>query len=276
MRAGSRPGAACATPPPSPTGCSISTARRSSPTPSPRSCSAASTIPGRWPSSASSSAVPARDRSRSRSLCRATFPTATSSPTTSRTTMTHPKGNVPEALKSLGLRASPDALAAFFTHATKGRLSPIQTVEQLIALERKEREVRNLAQRTRLATLGKFKPIDQFDWNHPRTIDRALYEQLLDGVFIDNAANVLLRGQSGVGKTTLAQNLGHFALQKGYRVRFTTLAQALADLSKHDSLAAFERRLHIYTKPTLLLIDELGYVPADARGGDILYNIISR
>jgi DNA replication protein DnaC len=190
--------------------------------------------------------------------------------------MTHLNSNVPEALRSLGLRASPDALAALFAHATKSRLSPLQTVEQLIALERKEREVRNLAQRTRLATLGKFKPLDQFDWNWPRKINRTLYEQLLDGAFIDPAANVLLRGPSGVGKTTLAQNLGHFALQQGYRVRFTTLAQALADLSKHDSLAAFERRLRTYTKPALLLIDELGYLPADARGGDILYNIISR
>ena len=190
--------------------------------------------------------------------------------------MTHPNGNVPEALRGLGLRASPDALAAFFAHATRSRFSPIETVEQLIALERKEREVRNLAQRTRLATLGKFKPIDQFDWNHPRKIDRALYEQLLDCAFVEHGANVLLRGQSGVGKTTLAQNLGFFALQKGYRVRFTTLAQAMADLGKPDSLAAFERRLRIYTKPALLLIDELGYLPADARGGDILYNIISR
>ena len=64
--------------------------------------------------------------------------------------MTHPNGNVPEALKSLGLRASPDALAAFFAHATKSRLSPIQTVERLITLERKEREVRNLAHPVRL------------------------------------------------------------------------------------------------------------------------------
>jgi len=54
----------------------------------------------------------------------------------------------------------------------------------------------------------------------------------------------------------------------GYRVRFTTLAQALADHSKHDSLAAFGRRLRTYTEPA--------YVPADARGGDNLYNIISR
>ena len=177
--------------------------------------------------------------------------------------MTHPNGNVPAALRGLGMRASPDALAAFFAHATRSRLSPIQTVEQLIALERKEREVRNLAQRTRLATLGKFKPLDQFDWNHPRKIDRARYEQLLDCEFVAQGANVLLRGQSGVGKTTLAQNLGFVALQKGYRVRFTTLAQALADLGKHDSLATFERRLRTYTKPALLLIDSCevpGYV----------------
>src|SRR6266545_1701229 len=158
-----------------------------------------------------------------------TFSISTSSRTTSRTTMTHPNDNVPDALKSLGLRAAPDALAAFFAHATKSRFSPIQTVEQLVALERKEREVRNLAQRSRLATLGKFKPIDQFDWHHPRKIDRALYEQLLECAFIDQAANVLLRGQSGVGKTTLAQNLGHFALQKGYRVRFATLVDRFTE-----------------------------------------------
>jgi DNA replication protein DnaC len=190
--------------------------------------------------------------------------------------MIPPNGNVPEALRALGLRTSRDALDAFFTHATKSRLSPIATVEHLIALERKEREVKNLAQRTRLAMLGKFKPLDQFDWNHPRTINHALYEQLLGFDFIEQGANVLLRGQSGVGKTTLAQNLGFFALQKGYRVRFTTLAQALADLGKRDSLAVFERRLLLYTKPAVLIVDELGYLPADARGGDVLYNIISR
>ena len=190
--------------------------------------------------------------------------------------MTSPSVDVPAALRALGLRAPSDALAALFVHATRSRLSPIQTIEQLIALEHREREVRNLAQRTRLAALGKFKPLDQFDWNWPRRIDRALYEQLLGGEFIGAGANVLLRGPSGTGKTCLAQNLGFAALQQGHRVRFTTLAQAIADLSKHDSLPAFERRLRTYTKPALLILDELGYLPADGRGGDLLYNIISR
>jgi len=190
--------------------------------------------------------------------------------------MTNPSADLPAALRTLGLRAPSDALSALFMHATKSRLSPIQTIEQLIALEHREREVRNLAQRTRLADLGKFKPLDQFDWNWPRRIDRARYEQLLGGEFIAAGANVLLRGPSGTGKTCLVQNLGFAALQQGHRVRFTTLAQAIADLSKHDSLPAFERRLRTYTKPALLVIDEIGYLPADARGGDLLYNIISR
>ena len=190
--------------------------------------------------------------------------------------MKSPNTDVPAALRGLGLRAPSDALTALFAHATKSRLSPIETVEQLIALEHREREGRNLAQRTRLATLGKFKALDQFDWNWPRRIDRVLYEQLLGCEFIATGANVLLRGPSGTGKTSLAQNLAFIALQMGHRVRFTTLAQALADLGKHDSLPAFERKLRSYTKPALLVLDELGYLPADARGGDLLYSIISR
>jgi DNA replication protein DnaC len=181
-----------------------------------------------------------------------------------------------EGLLSLGFRANSEALQALLEQCTKSRSSPVEVCEKLVALERRERELKNLETRTRTATLGTFKTLDVFNWSHPKEIDRPLYEQLLSLDFIEQRENVLLRGQSGVGKTMLAQNLGHAALQKGYTVRFSTLAAALADLLKQESIPAFERRLHRYTSPDLLILDELGYVPSDSRAADILYNIISR
>jgi DNA replication protein DnaC len=179
-------------------------------------------------------------------------------------------------LAQLGFRAGRDALAAFLVHAHKSRLGPTESIEALVALERRAREATNLASRTRAAYLGAFKPIDRFDWAHPRKIDRELVERLAALDFIGRGENVLLRGQSGVGKTMLAKNLGHAALLAGKTVRFTTLAAALADLLQQESLPAFERRLKRYTRPALLILDELGYLPCDSRAADILFNIISR
>lgn len=179
-------------------------------------------------------------------------------------------------LAQLGFRASRDALAAFLTHAHKSHFGPTESIEALVELERRARAATNLASRTRAAYLGAFKPIDRFDWAHPRKIDRELIERLTTLDFVGRGENVLLRGQSGVGKTMLAKNLGHAALLAGKTVRFTTLAAALADLLQQESLPAFERRLKRYTRPALLILDELGYLPCDSRAADILYNIVSR
>jgi DNA replication protein DnaC len=181
-----------------------------------------------------------------------------------------------ERLRALGLRTPADTLRALLEHATKSRLSPTQVCEQLVAVEERERAARNLNRRTKLATLGAFHPLDRFDWNYPRRIDRALYERLLTLEFVEQGHNVLLRGPSGVGKTTLAQNLGLAALKEGYSVRFTTLAGALADLLKQESLPALDRRLRRYATPDLLVVDELGYLPCDGRSADLLYHVISR
>ena len=180
-------------------------------------------------------------------------------------------------LRRIGLRAPKEALDALLAHALHSRQSPVQFLEQLTALELREREVRNLARRTKHATIGTFIPLDRFDWDHPRQLDRGLFERLLHQPdHLRTGTNILLRGPSGVGKTTLAQLLAFDALQKGYTVRFCTLANALADLLKQESLPAVERRLRRYTAPDLLVLDEIGYLPCDSRSADLLYNIISR
>lgn len=74
----------------------------------------------------------------------------------------------------------------------------------------------------------------------------------------------------------IAQNLANSALAAGFTVRFSTLAAALADLLNQESMPAFERRIRRYTRPDVLILDELGYLPCDSRAADILYNVISR
>ncbi|MBE7448956.1 MAG: ATP-binding protein [Kofleriaceae bacterium] len=110
----------------------------------------------------------------------------------------------------------------------------------------------------------------------PEKIDRALVDRLVELDFVDRGENVLLKGGSGLGKTTIAQHLGITALAAGYTVRFSTLAAALADLLGQESVPAFDRRIRRYTRPDLLILDELGYLPCDSRAADILYAIISR
>jgi DNA replication protein DnaC len=181
-----------------------------------------------------------------------------------------------ERLRRIGLRARKDALDAFLAHAHKSRIGPTETIEQLVDLEERARAAVNLARRTRFACLGSFKTMDRFDWAHPETIDRAMIERLLELDFVEQGENVLLKGGSGLGKTMIAQNLAHTALAAGFTVRFSTLAAALADLLNQESMPAFERRIRRYTRPDVLILDELGYLPCDTRAADILYNIISR
>src|SRR5690242_9722302 len=101
-----------------------------------------------------------------------------------------------EALRALGFRVSAEAIRALLAHATKSKMSPAQLCLDLAVLEKRERDARNLAARTKTATIGPVKPLDRFDWSHPRSIDRALFEELHDTLsFLERGENILLRGQ---------------------------------------------------------------------------------
>lgn len=185
--------------------------------------------------------------------------------------------DIADKLAELGFRASREQVRALLTHAQKNRLSPAETVERLAEIERREREARNLADRTKRAALGSPKPMSDFEWDFPRKVDRALYEELAALNFVRAHQNVLFRGPAGVGKTMMAQNLGLLGLSAGMTVCFTNTASMLADLLKQESLPALERRMRRYTQVDLLACDELGYVPAvDTREVDLFFQVLSR
>lgn len=146
----------------------------------------------------------------------------------------------------------------------------------LVDYEQAERQRRSLDRRLRFARLGAFKPLCDFDWQWPKKIDRLAIDELTGLEFLTEAANVVLIGPNGTGKTMIAQNLAHAALLAGHRVRFTTASAMLNDLAAQDSAAALQRRLRHYCRPALLAIDELGYLSYDARYADLLFEVVTR
>lgn len=149
-------------------------------------------------------------------------------------------------------------------------------VERLIAWEEQERTRRSLERRLNAAHIGRFKPLCDFDWSWPKRCDRAAIEALMSLDFLKEAANAVLIGPNGVGKSMLAQNLAHQALINGAKVLFTTAGQMLGELAALDSDSALRRRLRHYSAPDLLVIDEVGYLSYSNRHADLLFELINR
>jgi len=178
-----------------------------------------------------------------------------------------------EALRMLRTAADLDD---FLARATKGRWSAAVVLEELVRQELQERERRSLERRLRAAHLGRFKPIDEFDWNWPTKIDRALIERALGGELVRERENLVLVAAQGLGKTMLARNIAHAAVLQGYSALFTEASSMLLDLGSQDSARGLERRLRHYTRPSLLCVDEVGYLSYDARAADLLFEVVSR
>lgn len=147
---------------------------------------------------------------------------------------------------------------------------------RLFEIEEAERARRSLERRLRRSRLGHFKAIEDFDWSWPDRIDQGLVQEALSLEFLQDAGNIILVGPNGVGKTTIAQNIAYTALLAGHTVLRITASEMLNDLSIQDTSMALARRTNRYCNPSLLLVDELGYLSYESRHGDLLFEIVSR
>jgi len=152
----------------------------------------------------------------------------------------------------------------------------LNDVEQLLTWEEQERAKRSLERRFSLARLGSAKPLADFDWSWPRSIDRELIEELGRLAWLADATNVVLVGQNGVGKTMIAKHLAAQAILAGKTVRFITASEMLNNLAEQESSLSLRRKLTLFTAPQLLVIDELGYLSYDSRHADLLFEVVSR
>jgi DNA replication protein DnaC len=149
-------------------------------------------------------------------------------------------------------------------------------LDELLGYEEAERQRRSLERRVRTARLGRFKPMTDFDWAWPKKIDRELVEDLFRFDFLAEAANIVLAGPNGIGKTMIAQNLAHQAVLRGHTVRFTTASELLNDLASQEAGSGLARRLRRYCHPELLVIDEVGYLSSTSKHADLLFEVVTR
>jgi DNA replication protein DnaC len=177
-------------------------------------------------------------------------------------------------LIQLGLKATAAGLNDLIARASKSRWSPQLLLEELARTEIRERSDCSLQQRLRRCGTGRFRPMADFDWNWADKIDRPVIERALTLDFIPDARNLILMGTNGLGKTMIAKNIAHAAVHAGYTVMFRTAPEILADL-QCDSPQQFRRKLNRYTRPSLLCIDEVGYLSYDTSAADLLYEVVN-
>jgi len=160
--------------------------------------------------------------------------------------------------------------------AARKQWTHVHYLSELIKEEDNLRKDRTIQRRIRMARFPVVKTLDQFNWSWPKKINQAQIQNLFRLKFIEDKSNVVFIGGVGLGKTHLASALGYQACLKGHTVLFASAIDAINHLISAQRTERLKQELKKYQKPSLLILDELGYLPIDKNGADLLFQIISQ
>ncbi|MFC1461648.1 IS21-like element helper ATPase IstB [Verrucomicrobiota bacterium] len=165
----------------------------------------------------------------------------------------------------------PEAKVAADKHFTH-----VEYLARLIEGEAELRRDRSIQRRIKLARFPVIKTLDEFQWSWPKKINRLEVQNLFRLNFVEENANVILLGGVGLGKTHLSTALAYAACLKGYSVLFASAIDIINTLAAAQSTGRLKLELKKYLRPSILLVDELGYLPIDKKGADLLFQVISQ
>ncbi len=175
-------------------------------------------------------------------------------------------------LKLLVIRENYESLAK---QAAQKQWTHIQYLAELIQAQTHQRRDRAIERRIYQARFPQIKTLQQFNWSWPKKINQPQVRNMFRLKWIEDKDNVIFIGGVGLGKTHLATALGYEACLKGYSVLFSTAVEAINNLAAARAAGRLKQELNKYLKPDLIVCDELGYLPIDKTGADLLFQIIS-
>jgi len=184
--------------------------------------------------------------------------------------------NIRTNLQALKLPWMREHYESLHTEALKKQTGPLEYLDELLCGEAGARRERTVERRIKAARFPVIKTMETFNWQWPETIDRPQVEHLAGLRFVENKHNAVLLGPVGVGKTHLATAIALRACKRGYKVLYINAIEAINDLITAQKQGRIKESMRKYTLPQLLVLDELGYLPIDKNGADLLFQIISK
>jgi DNA replication protein DnaC len=159
--------------------------------------------------------------------------------------------------------------------AARKNSSMLEALAALIAAEVTVRRQRALERRIRQAKLPKRKTLEEYNFLFPKRIPKQRVLRLFDCEFVAQHKCAILIGKTGIGKSHLLTALAYVACEKGISVRFTRVIDMINTLTVAQINGTLDRALKQYVNPSLLLLDELGYLPIDKRGADLMFQVVA-
>jgi DNA replication protein DnaC len=179
-------------------------------------------------------------------------------------------------LTRLQLTLIRDQLDSLLDEAAKRELTLREAIAFLCEREVSRRNERRIEMATKIAHFPTLRNLDGFDFTAQPSIDKGQIRDLAASRWVAHGDTLLLLGPPGVGKTHLAIGLGRAAIGEGYSVLFAAAPALVASLARAHLEGRLEERLGFFTKPKLLIIDELGYLPFEPNAAHLFFQLVSR